>query len=217
MQIVSLRNDINDLLEKVRQQDEEKLNSEHEIQSLKDMLTNKKLESDKEQTRKKHMEKELKDLKAVLESRQSEIKSKQQQIAQGQERIQRLELQLKEQKVCRNLLHKACWLTVLQALTEKALKDYELLNQRTLKLSQDLEDQVPTHNITNPWRLPLLDQHEYATPCGKLTTTDGAEVEGRANCGVRKQRTESHSHERPAFTKVRPSVSPNYILKFPKG
>lgn len=65
----------------------------------------------------------------ILESRQGEIKNKQQFIAQGQERIQRLELQLKEQK----------------ALTEKALKDYELLNQRTLKLGQDLEDQINTN------------------------------------------------------------------------
>lgn len=38
-------------------------------------------------------------MKSVLESRQVEIKTKQQQIGQGQERIQRLELQLKEQKV----------------------------------------------------------------------------------------------------------------------
>lgn len=30
-------------------------------------------------------------------------------------------------------------------MTEKALKDYELLNQRTLKLSQDLEDQINTN------------------------------------------------------------------------
>jgi hypothetical protein len=48
----------------VRQQDEEKLNAEHEIQTLKDQLTNKRLESDKEQTRKKHMEKELKVIKS---------------------------------------------------------------------------------------------------------------------------------------------------------
>ena len=34
--------------------------SEHEIQTLKDQLANKRLESDKEQARKKHMEKELK-------------------------------------------------------------------------------------------------------------------------------------------------------------
>ena len=36
------------------------MNSEHEVQTLKDQLTNKRLESDKEQARKKHMEKELK-------------------------------------------------------------------------------------------------------------------------------------------------------------
>lgn len=46
----------------------------------------------------------------MLESRQSEIKTKHQLIVQGQERIQRLELQLKEQK----------------ALTDKALKGTEV-------------------------------------------------------------------------------------------
>ncbi len=62
----------------------------------------------------------------MVEARQLEIKAKQTEISQNQEKIQRLELRLKEQK----------------SLTEKALKDYETLNQRTLKLQQDVEEQI---------------------------------------------------------------------------
>lgn len=67
-----------------------------------------------------------KELKSAIEFKQSEIKNKQSQIVQGQERISRLDLQVKDQK----------------SLTEKALKDYENLNQRTQKLQQDLEEQI---------------------------------------------------------------------------
>ena len=72
-------------------------------------------------------------------------------ISQGQERIQRLELQLKEQK----------------ALTEKALKDYELLNQRTLKLSQDLEDQINTNTQLVSMRGELWNEGA-SEECSKL-------------------------------------------------
>src|SRR6185437_6397710 len=93
---------------------------------MKENLGLKQEEVDKEHRRKDVLEKELRDLKTVLEQRQIEIKQKQALISQGNERIQRLELQLKEQK----------------SLTEKALKDYENLNQRTTKLQQDLEEQI---------------------------------------------------------------------------
>jgi uncharacterized protein (DUF2344 family) len=95
-------------------------------------------EIEKEQRRKDLLERELKvidvifishpnqELKSSLDQRQQEIKNKQQSISQGHEKIQRLELQLKEQR----------------SLTEKAQKDWETLNQRTQKLQKDLEEQI---------------------------------------------------------------------------
>jgi hypothetical protein len=62
----------------------------------------------------------------LLDQRQQEIKSKQQLLAEGASKIERLEQKLKEQK----------------SLTEKAQKDHETLNQNLLKLQQDRNEQI---------------------------------------------------------------------------
>eukprot|EP01116_Phalansterium_solitarium_P023263 TRINITY_DN805_c0_g2_i2.p1 TRINITY_DN805_c0_g2~~TRINITY_DN805_c0_g2_i2.p1 ORF type:complete len:691 (+),score=375.87 TRINITY_DN805_c0_g2_i2:155-2227(+) len=125
-QIQNLRGEITQLLEKLQRLETDKLELDTEIHNLKESLTSKHDEIDKEQRRKDLLDKDLRDLKQILDARQMEIKAKQQLIVQGQERIARLELQIKEQRL----------------LTDKALKDYEQLNQRTNKLQQDLEEQV---------------------------------------------------------------------------
>eukprot|EP00002_Diphylleia_rotans_P004987 TRINITY_DN1392_c1_g3_i1.p1 TRINITY_DN1392_c1_g3~~TRINITY_DN1392_c1_g3_i1.p1 ORF type:complete len:887 (-),score=260.76 TRINITY_DN1392_c1_g3_i1:165-2825(-) len=128
-QIVALRNEISELLEKIRGLDDVKLSNEHEIQSLKDQLISRKADADREQRRKERLEKEVKELKVLLDTRNSELKTKQSQIVTATEQITKLEHQIREQR----------------SLTDKSLKDYDNLNQRTLKLQQDLEEQMHTN------------------------------------------------------------------------
>eukprot|EP00002_Diphylleia_rotans_P000333 TRINITY_DN10172_c0_g3_i1.p1 TRINITY_DN10172_c0_g3~~TRINITY_DN10172_c0_g3_i1.p1 ORF type:complete len:860 (+),score=260.50 TRINITY_DN10172_c0_g3_i1:63-2642(+) len=125
-QIVNLRGQITELTEKIRVLEGEKISSEHEIHTLKELIAAKKAESDREQRRKERLEKELKDLKTILENKQIEIKSKHSLITTNNEQITRLDHQLREQKT----------------QMEKALKDLESLNQRTQKSQQELELQI---------------------------------------------------------------------------
>lgn len=68
----------------------------------------------RETRKKERMEKELKDLKASLELKSADIKTKQGSIALGQEQISKLEHMLKEQK----------------SATEKGQKELDGMNQK---------------------------------------------------------------------------------------
>eukprot|EP01137_Pigoraptor_chileana_P008977 Opistho-2@56553 len=126
--IVQLRKDITELMDRMQSIEGEKATAESEVSQLKDLIASKKSESDREQRKKEKLEREMKDNRQLLESKNNEIKTKQSQISKNQEEITRLEHQLREQKT----------------LTEKALKDHDALNARTMKLQAEYEDQVLT-------------------------------------------------------------------------
>mmetsp|Transcript_9497 Transcript_9497/g.15525 ORF Transcript_9497/g.15525 Transcript_9497/m.15525 type:complete len:886 (+) Transcript_9497:227-2884(+) len=125
-QIVTLRNEIAEQQDKMRQLEADKATQEKTLQELRDQIAAKKADSEREARRKDRLEKELKELKTVLEQRQNEIKSKQATITANAENLQRLEHLLKEQK----------------SSTERAVKEYDVLNVRTQKLQADMEEQV---------------------------------------------------------------------------
>merc|ERR1711998_472750 len=83
-------------------------------------------DTEKENKKKEKLEK---DLKQSLESRQHDIKSKQAEIVKNQEQQTKLEHAVREEK----------------GKTDKASKEWESLNQRVTKLSQELEEHVHTN------------------------------------------------------------------------
>lgn len=128
-QIVQLRNEGMEYHERIRAAEAEKLDLENEIHQLRDSISAKKAEGERELRKKERMEKEMKELKATLEQRTQEIKMKQSLVAQGEDQISRLEQMLKEQR----------------ASTDKAQKEYNALNEKVQKLHHDLEEQIHTN------------------------------------------------------------------------
>jgi hypothetical protein len=76
-QIVLLRNEVSDLMEKVRHMESEKSQLDQEISGLRDLIAIKKQEGEREQRRKERLENDVKDMKLQLEGKQKEIREKQ--------------------------------------------------------------------------------------------------------------------------------------------
>ncbi len=127
---MALRNEIAELLERVRSLEGVKVAGDHEIHTLKDMINIKKAESEREQRRKERLEKDLRESKELLEKRTAEIAQKRSTIQANTEQITRLEQQLRDQK----------------AAGEKYGKEFEAMQAHQQKLQQDFEEQI--HNNT---------------------------------------------------------------------
>mmetsp|Transcript_23941 Transcript_23941/g.66472 ORF Transcript_23941/g.66472 Transcript_23941/m.66472 type:complete len:870 (+) Transcript_23941:229-2838(+) len=128
-QIVTLRSELMEHQEKLRSAETEKLTLEGEIQALKDASGAMKAEGERETRKKERMEKEMKELKNLLEARQLEIKQKQALVAGADEQVAKLQQLLKE----------------AQQATDKVQKDYNLLSEKSQKLHHDLEEQIHTN------------------------------------------------------------------------
>lgn len=128
-QIIQLRNELMDVSEKLRQSETDKLQLEGDIQALRDQITAKKAEAEREQRKKERMEKEMKDLKGTLDQRSVEMKQKQLSIQASEEQVAKLEQMLRDSK----------------ASTERIQKDYNQLNEKVQKLHHDLEEQIHTN------------------------------------------------------------------------
>jgi len=128
-QIMHLRQDVMQTQEKLKTVEAEKLQMDGDIQQLRDQISGKKAEGEREMRKKERMEKEMKELKIALENRQNEIKSKQSMITQAEENLAKLEQSLKDQK----------------DTTVRAQKEYNNLAEKVHKLNSDLEDQVHTN------------------------------------------------------------------------
>jgi hypothetical protein len=66
--------------EKLRSSENAKMSLETDIQQLRELVAEKKMEAEREARKKERMEKEMKELRLSLESRQNEIKAKAQQV-----------------------------------------------------------------------------------------------------------------------------------------
>lgn len=125
-QIVQLRSEITDLVEKTKGLETEKFEIQNEIQQLRDMLITKKAEADREMRNRDKLERELKEARQMIDLKNSEIRGKQDAMARAKEDIVRLEAVIKEQK---NQL-------------EKITKEQEHLSTKSAKLQQDYEEQL---------------------------------------------------------------------------
>jgi chromosome segregation ATPase len=126
---VLLRNEVMEQNERIRSAEADKLDLENDIHQLKDGISAKKAEGERELRKKERMEKEMLELKRTLDNRTYEIKQKQTLVAQGEDQILRLEHMLKEQR----------------GNTDKAQREYNNLNEKVQKLHRDLEEQIHTN------------------------------------------------------------------------
>ncbi|BBN13317.1 cilia- and flagella-associated protein 58 [Marchantia polymorpha subsp. ruderalis] len=124
--LMDVKKDLQDWQEKAKSAEADKINLEHDIGVLKDQLSAKRAECDREMKKKERLEREVKELKNSLDSKQNEVKEKMGTMVEQQEVVAKLETTLREQK----------------AIVEKAVKDFELANQKVLKMQGDLEEQI---------------------------------------------------------------------------
>ena len=125
-QIVMLREEVMEVTEQLRAAEADKLRMENELQILRDDAASAKAATDKETKRKEKMERDMKELKELLEEKTYEIKQKQHSLKEGDEAVKRLEKLLKDQ----------------QGATSRAQKDYNGLSDKLAKLQRDLSDAV---------------------------------------------------------------------------
>ena len=125
-QIVMLREEVMEVTEQLRAAEADKLRMENELQILRDDAASARAASDKETKRKEKMERDMKELKELLEEKTYEIKQKQHSLKEGDEAVKRLEKLLKDQ----------------QGATSRAQKDYNGLSDKLTKLQRDLSDAV---------------------------------------------------------------------------
>ena len=125
-QIVMLREEVMEVTEQLRAAEADKLRMENELQILRDDAASAKAATDKETKRKEKMERDMKELKELLEEKTYEIKQKQHSLKEGDEAVKCLEKLLKDQ----------------QGATSRAQKDYNGLSDKLAKLQRDLSDAV---------------------------------------------------------------------------
>ncbi|KAJ3262633.1 hypothetical protein HK103_000162 [Boothiomyces macroporosus] len=124
--IVSLRNGLTTISERIDTAEVERKNIDKEIYLLKDKNTQKKLEIDMEMKNKERMERDLRELRVVVTIKSQEAISKQTAVNRATEEIANIENQIKTQK---NMI-------------EKLIRDQESLGSRTVKLQQDYDEQM---------------------------------------------------------------------------
>jgi len=124
--ISELRANIAAHLAKLRSKESERLGASQEVQSLKDLISSKKAEQEREERRCERMDKEAKDLRTILELRVAELKARNVQLNSAFEKGDKLE----------NLLHGQ------RSGTEKASFDLEAVNEHMLKTESELSIQL---------------------------------------------------------------------------
>ena len=125
-QIVALRNEVMELGERVRSIEAQKLEVESEMHQLRDQISQKRAEGERELRKKDRMEKEMRDLRALLDERALDLKQKQLAVQQAEEQAQRIEMLLKEQKTT----------------TEKVQREYNSQTQKMEKIQRELDEQL---------------------------------------------------------------------------
>ncbi|XP_076437561.1 cilia- and flagella-associated protein 58-like [Babylonia areolata] len=125
-EISRLREELSESNTKLTELEQKKADAEEKIQELTQDIQVRSNEAQRESRKKDKLERELKQSKADLDAKNSEIKSLTSQIDKHKADNQRLEQQLKEQKV----------------LNERVLKDVDISSTRLSKLQADFENQV---------------------------------------------------------------------------
>jgi chromosome segregation ATPase len=124
--IMQYRNEISQVMEKIRVDDAEKRSLEQQIYELKDRHAQKKADVDAELRQKDLLERELRDVRGVVALSAQEVRQKQEIHTRAIDDIAILESQTKSQK----------------QLMEKLSNDFENTNNRIVKFQQDYEEQI---------------------------------------------------------------------------
>ncbi|XP_060555610.1 cilia- and flagella-associated protein 58-like [Ruditapes philippinarum] len=125
-EIVKLREQLAQSNSTQQHLEEQKNEAEEKIQELTQDIQMRNNEAQREARKRDKMEREMKQTKADLDAKSSEIKTMQTQIQRHKEDINKLEQQLREQRI----------------LNERAIKDADILNTRFQKLQGDFEHQL---------------------------------------------------------------------------
>mmetsp|Transcript_148054 Transcript_148054/g.258763 ORF Transcript_148054/g.258763 Transcript_148054/m.258763 type:complete len:891 (-) Transcript_148054:258-2930(-) len=129
-QMIGLRHEIRDHMEKIRKLEGDNAALNESLEGMKDKNATQAKKYDAEVKKRERNDKELKELNLVLANRQADIKQKTVLIQQGLENIARLEHRLKEET----------------ARTDKALKDYDALQQRLQQNQMSLEEEIAANS-----------------------------------------------------------------------
>ncbi|KAG8471207.1 hypothetical protein KFE25_009628 [Diacronema lutheri] len=157
-QISVSKGDIADAHEKLRVIEAERLAAEAAAQLLRTQVEGKRAEAEREARRKERLERELVELKARLEARNAEIKTKQQRLAEGAELVARLDATVREQK----------------AHADRISKGYEVQQSRLASLELELAEQIRSNAS-----LAQENKHRQAELRQKLDDAETAKAEAR--------------------------------------
>lgn len=124
-QIADLRQEINDYLSAARAKEQERLAAGQEIQSLKEIISTRRAEADRELRRRERLEKEAKDLKHLIANRDTILKTRNSQLATSDTNVARVEEQLERQR----------------KITDKAARELEMTKQRVAEKEAALAQQ----------------------------------------------------------------------------
>ena len=110
---------------------------------LREEITTKTQEVDRENRRKSKLEKDLKFVAAELEERNADLKAREMQLQGAEEEFKRCEQQLRETRV-RQAMFQEHYASrdFCQVQYERSVKDNEILNQRLNKAQHDYENQL---------------------------------------------------------------------------
>lgn len=126
LRIVEMRNEIGTILERMQQMDADKQAAEREIYTLRELITSKKAEAEREARRRERLDKEVKDVRHLTETRTQELRAKTDSLAKLSEKLGTLEGHLRAQK----------------AQTEAALKQVETSRGRHAKTGHEIEEKL---------------------------------------------------------------------------
>jgi len=126
--IGNLKTEVAQFVSKIGGLDKEIASANEEIGSLKELISLKRVESEKETAKKDQLEKVLKNLRQTLEARQNEIREKTASMAKVTDGLTKQELALRDEK----------------GRTDKALKENELVGLRIQKLQHESDDALHT-------------------------------------------------------------------------
>ncbi|XP_048407124.1 cilia- and flagella-associated protein 58 [Stegostoma tigrinum] len=141
-EVVALREKVTEMVAKEEEYERLKDEADQNTAQLEHDIQMRENEIAREMRRKEKLQKELTRLKGELEDNQSEIKSLMAQQQKAKDDYQKLDLQLKEQKI----------------LNERASKDLELLHHKVIKLQQENEQQaIITDQLTHENQQKMID------------------------------------------------------------
>ena len=123
---MQLRSEIGSHLAQIRGRETEKAAALADIQALKETISNRKAEQEREQRRRERLEKESKDIKSVMEMRSVELKARAAQLEASNAKMDGLQESLKVQK----------------GKTDKMLRELDASKGRLQKSEAELREQA---------------------------------------------------------------------------